>query len=146
MYHWCANSIKIYGKKKQIQKIFDELNLREGKEIFTIFIHPDNFKDPHNPYLQNVNALKWNMNEDGSLSIDFITHNGPSSGLATLLHQEGFHVEIDYHEAGSCLVGKITNTVEKLYDYTQVMSLEELYKKVPKSLIEKWNLADIYKS
>ena len=155
MPNWCSNSLTITSTKERIAHIAKELDNRDGKSFFDVFVqNAEEVGKSEEWYSYNLETYgcKWNCDANNWFIIEGITADeititfdspwGPPLSLYDEIHDEETDVSAEYFEPGMCFVGSYFNGEDSYYEYGGLTS-DELYEELPAELIENWGIYDM---
>lgn len=150
MPNWCSNFLSVTGPADKVYALHDRIS----KDSFFNSIIPipdDKIDDWYNWNIGNW-GTKWdadpnyidieeNSNNEAILQIGFESAWAPPVPIAERLTEQGFNVELHYHEPGMGFVGLYTSANgDECYEYGS-MSSKEIQDQIPAVIDEFWQLA-----
>lgn len=151
MPNWCNNEGSISASKEKIDSIVDFLSSAgdvEDAPMTGLLEHL--IPNPSGEWDYDWSVLNWGTKWDALIMdwsrvsencvyLTFDTAWSPPIAAYDKLTEDGYTIDLSYHEEGMSIVGQYIDGKQETYEYSDMESLDD----IPKELVENWILRDI---
>ena len=158
MPNWCSNYVSVsHSDPAMLDKFL--VAAKEENIAHTFFPVPESVeRHQEQGFLSNAEydwrvanwGTKWDFGGDFGRDFDgdsdtvtgyVNTANAPPVGVFAALEEQGFIVSAYWHEGGMCFAGEYENG--ETIDYSDIEYTDEGLSKLPETIVELFNLADM---